>query len=208
MSRLRIVNLGLPKSGTSTLSRALRVAGFKVADHKIRRMHTDNPDLQKKFVGELIYQGHFRAGDPLDGLDEFDAFCELSLLRDGASLWPQTDWGVLAAMIRNHPGLRFVATRRDPFDISQSMLKWNNLGLDRLPRLDLPGLPAGYGETTRERCQWIEAHYSFLDRVFAGDTRFMMLDVAEPDAPDRLARHLGRDIPWWGVANANDEGAA
>lgn len=208
MSRLRVVNLGLPKSGTSTLSRALRVSGLKVADHKIRRMHTDNTELQKKFVAELIYQNYFQTGDPLDRLEEFDAFCELSLLRDDASLWPQADWGVLGAMIDHHPGLRFVATWRDPFDISQSMLKWNNLGLDRVPRLGLPGLPPGYGATTRERCQWIEGHYAFVQRVFAGDDRMLLLDVAAPDAAAQLAAHIGRDVPWWGVANANDEGAA
>ena len=206
MSRLRVVNLGLPKSATSTLSRALKASGLKVVDHKVRRMMTDDPALRKRFTAELIYEGHYHAGDPLHLLEEFDAFAEISTLRDAASLWPQTDWGVIRAIADRHPGARFVATWRDPFEVSQSMLKWTNLGTDRVPRLSIPGLPPGYGETTRERVQWIEGHYGFLDRVFAGDARFLRLDMGAEDARERLAAHIGREVPWWGRENVNDLG--
>ena len=37
---LRVVNLGLPKTGTTTLARALKMAGFKVADHRVRPKQT------------------------------------------------------------------------------------------------------------------------------------------------------------------------
>lgn len=203
--RLRVVNLGLPKTATSTLSRALRMAGLKTVDHKVRRMMTDDPALQKRFTADLIYRGYFHAGDPLHLLDAFDAFCEISTLRDEASLWPQTDWAVIEAIARHHPGVRFVATWREPFDVSQSMLKWTNMGTERVPRLSVPGLPPGYGETTRERMQWIEGHYAFLDRVFAGDDRYLRLDMAAEDARTGLAAHIGRDVPWWGRENVNDD---
>ena len=42
MSRLRVINLGLPKSGTTTLARALRKAGLHVADHRIKPVQTDD----------------------------------------------------------------------------------------------------------------------------------------------------------------------
>ena len=208
MNRLRVINLGLPKTGTTTLSKALKLSGMRVIDHKIRTRQTSDPDLRHAFTADQMYQGYFQTGDPLARLDEFDGFAEISILRGDGSLWPQTDWGVMAAIMAHHPGVKFVATWRDPFDVSQSMVKWGNMGLERVPNLNIPGLPEGYGQTTSERCQWISAHYDFLDRVFAGSDRYLRLPVADTDARERLASHLGCDIPWWGRANVNNEGAA
>lgn len=197
-----VVNLGLPKSGTTTLARALRRAGFATADHRIRADQTDDPDLCDAFVGDLVYRGHFDLGDPLAHLQGFAALSEMSVLREGHSLWPQSDFAVIDRVRRLHPQVRFVATRRDAFLMSQSMLAWSNMG-ERLAEADIPGLPAGYGDTTKARIAWIEGHYAHLRAIFAGDARFLELDVAAPDARDRLAAHLGRRLPWWGRSNSN-----
>ena len=109
---------------------------------------------------------------------------------------------MIDALRRRYPDLKFVATRRDAFEMSQSMIAWSNLG-DRLVAQDIPGLPAGYGETTRARVDWIEAHYAHLRALFSGDNRFLELDVAAADARDQLAAHLGRKLPWWGRRNSN-----
>ncbi|TNF62987.1 MAG: sulfotransferase family protein [Rhodobacteraceae bacterium] len=199
---LRVINLGLPKSGTTTLARALRRAGLSTIDHKIRPEQTENPDLSGAYVGELIYLGYFEQGDPLAHLSDFSAISEMSVMREGRSLWPQTDFGVIDALRRLHPETRFIATRRDAFLMSQSMLAWSNLG-DRLPQADIPGLPTGFGDTTKARIQWIEAHHAHLRAIFAGDPRFLELDIAAPDARDRLAAHLGLRLPWWGRSNTN-----
>lgn len=201
MSRLRVINLGLPKSGTTTFGRALKLSGLRVADHRIRPRQTEDTALHDRFVAELVYEGYFHAGDPLAMMAHFDGFAEISLLRHERSLWPQTDWGVIRAIMDNHPGARFVATRRDAFEMSQSMLRWHDLGLERVPSLPIPGLPAGFGATSRERMQWIEAHHDHLNRLFAGSDRFLELDVAAGDAPQRLGDFLGREIGWWGRAN-------
>jgi len=202
---LRVVNLGLPKTGTTTLARALRLAGYKVADHRIRRKQTDDPALHRKFVADLLYQGHFEAGDPAAHLGPFDALTEISLLRGGRSLWPQMDFGLIQALRDKHPKVRFLASWRDPFQLSQSILAWSDLGLARLPSNPVPGLPEGYGETTRQRIQWIEGHYAFLRAIFAGSDQLLIFDIADPDAPARIGAHLGRDLPWWGHKNRNYE---
>jgi hypothetical protein len=200
---VRVINLGLPKSGTTTLARALSEAGMSVADHKIRRKQTDDPHLAGTFVARQIYRGYFHAGDPLEFLGLFEALTEISVLTPKMSLWPQMDFGVIDRMRRLHPDLRFVATMRDAREMSDSMLRWSNLGTERLPDSDVPGLPAGFGETSLERVQWIEAHHAHLRAIFAGDARFLELPVAAADARARLAAHLGRDIPWWGRENVN-----
>ncbi len=199
---LRVVNLGLPKTGTTTLARALKTSGLKVADHRIRRRQSDDAELQNAFVGDLVYRGYFQTGDPAAHLTGFDAISEMSCLRDGRSLWPQMDPGVIDALRRHHDGLKFIATRRPTWDVSQSMLAWSDLGSERLPSGAIPGLPAGYGETSKEREQWIDAHYTHLARLFAGDDAYLELDITAPDAKDHLQTHLGHDIAWWGRANA------
>lgn len=200
---VRLVNLGLPKSGTTTLATALRAAGWRVADHKVRHRDTTDPALAGTFVGRQIYDAYFAGQDPLARLDLYEALTEISALKGAVSLWPQCDYAVLRAMRLARPGLRFVATWRPAADVSDSMRRWTNLGEDRLPAGAVPGLPAGYGASTHERIRWIEAHHAMLRDIFTDDPRFLELPVGAPDARDRLAAHLGCALPWWGRANVN-----
>lgn len=206
---LRVVNLGLPKTGTTTLSRALKIAGFKVADHRIRPRQTDRQDIHNAYVAELIYRGYFRTGDPGAEFPEITAISEMSCMRDGHSLWPQMDFGIIDALRRTHPGVKFVATHRNSWDVSRSMLAWSDLGTSRLPSGAVPGLPPGFGETSKEREIWIDAHYTHLSQIFRNDPDYLELDVANPGVKDRLATHIGADITWWGRANRTptEEGA-
>lgn len=203
--RLRVINLGLPKTGTTTLAHALRLTGLRVADYRIRRRQTDDPALHGAFLAQCLYDGYFHDGDPLAALDPFDAFSEISCLRAGQSLWPQMDWGLISAIRAHHPGALFLASWRDPRALSDSMLRWSDLGTERLPRSDVPGLPAGYGTTTAERVRWIEAHYAHLHALFRDDPALLVYDVADPDAPARISAHIGREVTWWGRANRNPE---
>lgn len=201
--RQRIVNLGLPKSGTTTLAHALRVSGLRIADYRIRRRQTPDTALHNAFVGDLLYRGYFETGDPLNGLDRFDGFSEISTLREGFSLWPQTDWGLIEAIRTHHPATRFIASWRPPEALSNSMLRWSNLGAERLPEGHIPGLPQGFGDSPAHRVQWICAHYAHLEHMFQGDENFLLLDMQSPTAQADLAAYLERDIPWWGKANRN-----
>jgi len=205
---LTIVNLGLPKTGTTTLARALKVAGYKVADHRIRPKQTDKVALHNKFVADLLYHSYFETGDPGAYFTDFNALTELSLLRHGKSLWPQMDFALIDAIRRYHPDVRFLATRRESWDVSQSMLAWSDLGLDRLPASDIPGLPEGFGETSKERMQWIDGHYAHLAVIFAGDAHYLEVDVAAPDAQTVISMHIGTDLPWWGRANSKRQADA
>ncbi len=200
---LKVVNLGLPKTGTTTLARALRRAGLHVADHRIRRKQTADTTLHGAFVAELLYRGIFDHADPSHLLQEFDALTEISLLRGGKSLWPQMDFAVIDGLRKANAGVKFLASNRDSFALSQSMLAWSDLGLARLPEGAVPGLPRGYGETSKERETWINGHYAHLRALFRGDPDFLEYDIADPDAPAKIGAHIGLDLPWWGRANVN-----
>lgn len=205
MSRLRVINLGLPKSGTTTLGEALKRAGLNVADHRLRRQETGEEDRKRRFVGDLLYEGYFRTGDPLAELEEFDAIAECSYLTGPRSVWPQMDFGLIEAIRSHHEGARFVATRRGTKAMARSMLAWSNMN-DRLQRAQIPGLPYGYGETTLERSTWIKAHYAHLRRIFGPRSKqFLLLDVSGDGARERLSDFLGMELPWWGRANQNPD---
>ena len=205
MSTFHVVNLGLPKTGTTTLARALKIAGFRVADYRIRPRQTGTQALKDAFVADLLYQGYFQSGDPAELFEDFTALTELSCLRKGKSLWPQMDFGLIDAIRKHHPNVRFLASRRDSWDVSQSMLAWSDLGTDRLPAADIPGLPEGYGETSRERIQWIDGHYAHLRSIFAGDPAFLEFNVKDESARAVVEAHIGTPLPWWGQANANPD---
>ncbi len=202
---IKVINLGLPKSGTTTLGLALKRAGLKVADYKIRRGNSMAPELAGSFVARQLYDGYFQTGDPLARLGAFDALSEISVLNAAQCLWPQTDFGLISALRARYPEMRFLASSRNPREMSGSMLRWSDLGTERLPRGEIPGMPRGYGQTTLERVQWIEAHHAFLRAVFAGDPHFLEYDVADPQAPARIGAHLGLTLPWWGKANENTD---
>lgn len=197
------VNLGLPKSGTTTLAKALRLSGLTVADHRLRKRNAGDPARIGAYVAELLYQGYFETGDPLALIPHVEAISEMSMLHGTRSIWPQTDLALIRALRSHHPGVRFLATRRDSFAMSQSMLAWSNLGTDRLPGSGVPGLPVGFGVTTKQREQWIAGHYATLAEAFAGRDDYLEVDIADPAAPRRIAAFLGRDLPWWGRLNAN-----
>ena len=200
---VRVINLGLPKTGTTTLGVALEHAGLRVADFKLRRRSCPDKSIAGSFVARQLYDGYYGSGDPLEKLGAFDALSEISVLNRDLCLWPQTDFGLIQSLRVRHPELRFVASYRDPDATAHSMLRWSDLGSDRLPSGNIPGLPRGYGETRLQRAQWVAQHYAFLRTIFAGDPRFLEYDIDDPDAAGLLSAHLGIDLPWWGKANEN-----
>lgn len=202
MTGVKCINLGLPKTGTTSFAYALGKAGWRVADHKVRRAHTRDSKLGGTFVGRQLYNGYFE-GDPFKYLDVYDALSEISALNGETSLWPQCDYVMLKAMRMTRPDLLFVATWRPPEEVSDSMRRWNSLGTDRLPGGTIPGLPLGYGESNAERIRWIEGHYDMLHDVFGDDPRFLELPMGASNARARLSAHVGLKLPWWGKLNVN-----
>ncbi len=190
--RDKVLNLGLPKSGTTTLGEALKRAGYRVADWKVRR---------KKSVGGLIYASYFQGKDPLSRLRKFDAISQMDIVRDGSNMWPQTDYGLLMKIRAYHPTAKFLLSYRDPAALSDSMMRWSNLGRKRLKIHAIPGLPLGYGDKGHQREKWINGHYMFLRKVFGDDPNFLEYDIADPKAPEKISDFLGYDLPWWGRAN-------
>lgn len=206
---IKLVNLGLPKTGTTTLAHALNQAGWLAADHRVRRIHTEIQAVAGSYVGRQLYRSYFETGDPLATLDPvYDALTEINLLKGDHSAWPQCDYVILQAMRRARPETKFVATWRPAEEISDSMLRWGNMASHRLPAANIPGMPSGFGTSDAERLRWIEGHYAMLREIFDGDDRYLELPVGADNARELLEAHTGLDLPWWGRKNVNDGTAA
>ena len=207
MTDFPIISLSLPKSGTTTLAHALRHAGLKVADWKIRRGQTKDENLQGQLLAPILYEDYFETGDPLRRLGAFQAFTEMNAINNTMSFWPQTDSGLITAIERHHPKAKFLLSVREPHRVAQSMLGWNSLGRRRLPENDVPGLPR-FGTDVRHLTRWIESHYAFCARCFRGTPNFLAYRLEDPQAREKISVFLGLDLPWRGRVNANPKQAA
>ena len=75
--KLRVFALGFPKSGTSTLSHALRRAGWREAHCKV--------GFLDEFIGRLMYRRLYGGVDPLFDLAPFDAVTLCDLMRTSSA---------------------------------------------------------------------------------------------------------------------------
>lgn len=194
----RILVIGFPKSGTTTLNRAFTRSGLK----SVHWRH------EGRVVGQEIYDGWFEDGDPLARFEGVDAITQMDFCVFGnkqerrmRSLWPNLDIPLLLAIRDLHPSCRFILNYREPAKTADSMIRWYDKQ-ERLVQADCPGLPRGRGDRA-ELERWIATHVAAVRRVFAEDPGFLDLDIAAPDARERLEAFLGLKLAWWGVANRN-----
>lgn len=190
---MKLFLVGFPKSGTSTIHEALQCSGLRSAHWK----------CAEGFVGEIIYDNFYRGRPPFASLEAYDAItqADVCLPEEGINLWPNLDFSILAWIRQAHPDCLFLLNWRDPASVASSISRWGDLQ-NRLAACDIPGLPRGYGIRTTHLIRWIEGHYEAV-RVLFKDSNFLELDIAAPDAAEKLSGALGVPLAWWGRANVN-----
>lgn len=187
---MKLFVIGFPKSGTTTLTVALRASGLRTAHWR---------DENEAFVGVSIYRSLFAGADPLAGLAHYDAITQADVCvpRVHINCWPNLDFAVLRAIRKAHPDCLFLLNYRDPEAICDSIVRWPGLQA-RLVKSDIPGLPYGLGATPRQLIRWIENHFDACRTYFADDPHFLEIDIASDDAPVALGKALGMTIKGWG----------
>ncbi|WP_372620785.1 hypothetical protein [Falsiroseomonas sp.] len=191
---MRAIVVGFPKSGTSTLQQALQKSGLRCAHWRYRGQP----------IGRLVYDGWFDTGDPFAHFPTLDVLTQMDIClpAEGLNDWPNLDIPLLLAIREVHPTCLFILNARDPAQTADSILRWGDLA-KRLSEGAQPGLPMGRGQKRADLVRWIATQLSALRRIFAADPHFLDLDIAAPDAPQRLGAALGLEITWWGKANEN-----
>lgn len=187
---MKLMVIGFPKSGTTSITEALRASGLKAAHWRLP---------SGKYVGQAIYGAVASGRDPFFHLKKFDAVtqADVCLPEEKLNLWPNLDFAVLRAIRRAHPECLFVLNYRNPDAICDSIAKWADLGW-RLRVSNIPGLPKGLGGKREHLMNWITNHYDACRTYFANDEKFLELDIESPDAPEKLGQALGMKIVGWG----------
>ncbi|WP_197018369.1 sulfotransferase [Sphingomonas sp. URHD0057] len=186
---MKLMVIGFPKSGTTSLTEALTASGFRPAHW---RTHAG------RFVGSLIYQAIYRGLEPFALLERYDAITQADVCLPSLQLnfWPNLDFAVLSAIRRAHPTCLLLLNYRRPEAIADGIMKWDDLQ-QRVAMSSIPGLPVGVGDKREELITWIENHFDACRRFFAGDEHFLELDIESAVAPARLSKALGMEIVGW-----------
>ena len=192
---MRLFVVGFPKSGTSTITTALESAGM-------------NPvhwgDGEGRFVGQLIYEDALAGRDPLGRLTDYDSVTQADVCMPAhrINFWPNLDFAILGRIREYHPECLFLLNYREPAKVCSSIDRWPSLR-ERIVRAAIPGLPSRMGEKDEEIIHWIENHYAACRHYFAGDPKFLELDIESDDAPKVLGAALGITIEEWGIIEPN-----
>lgn len=194
VKRHKIFVVGFPKSGTSTLQKALQATGYRSA-----HWQTEAGD----FVGKLMYRGMAEHDDPWFYLGDYDAItqADVCLPEHGLNFWPNLDFSIIAKIEERHPDCLFILNYRDPAKTVSSIKRWNTMQ-GRFTRAEIPGLPPGKGSDS-ELVDWIQQHMAAARRHFEGKDNFIEVDIENKQSPRLLGQKLGTEIAWWGVANKN-----
>ena len=187
---MKLMVIGFPKSGTTTITRALEASGLRPAHWQ---------DEGSRFVGALIYHAVLSGMDPFAHLKGYDAVTQSDVCMPGKGInyWPNLDFAILQAIRRAHPDCLFLLNYRRPEAIADSIAKWPGLQ-NRINNGDIPGLPPGYGNDRDHLIRWIENHFSACRAYFGADDRFLEIDIEQSDAPKLLGDKLGVEIVEWG----------
>lgn len=191
---MKLFNLGLPKSGTTTVQTAFERAGLKSAHWYVKGM--------RRHVGRSMYRNYFAGADPLLHFADFDVITQADFVNRQSSFWPQMDLGILRAVQMHHPDVRFFMITRNTEKLVSSLLRWDDL-IERMSITGAPGLPAQFAASPPALHRWIEGHYDTTRRLFGSDPGFVELDIDDPEIQDKLSVLVGVPLPWWGNVNAN-----
>lgn len=183
---MKVLCLGFPRTGTSTLYKALQSAGYE-ARH-VRDGRTP--------IGARMLNAWSRRRPVFGAFPDVEAISHPSYVQ----YWPQLVYPLLEHLRKSHTGLRFVLHTRD---IEATIASMTRSGArEKFIRYDIPGLRRGVGGRDAEMAAWIGNFYETVTRLFEGSDRFLSFDIASRHARSRLGAFLGRDVPWWGRAHA------
>lgn len=198
---MRFFNLGMPKSGTTTLQGSLSKAGLKALHWKYKLPQADG-NSKWVHVGPQLYQCFNAGKDPVAPFADFDGITQADFINKRVSMWPQMDMPLLDAIRKHHSDCKFILLTRDPTKVASSIHRWKDLD-ERLKKLGAPGLTPQAADSLVGLEDWIGGHYETVRREFGVSENFLEVDVSDPKIVEKLSTHLEHELTWWGVANAN-----
>ena len=185
-SRRFVINIGMPKAGTSSLTSFLNQQGYECAHWKANGIYVGIEVRRHLFSNALK---DFNCFTQLD-------YCEWVSKAENISrcIWPQRE--MLTEFVSSFPKAKFVYTTRNASTWLDSVSRWGDL-LDRIRFSNTPGLQ--YGASDDEVKKWYEvsrnAAQLFFQQTGKGNQLFVLpVEKSQIMAPDLLAFLFGEDI--------------
>jgi len=204
----KIVVLGMPKCGTTSLHESFKRAGFRSVHwaldagqevKKDTRLRLYGEGADERLLGRLITKAVQRGLPPFALLPgEVDALAEMngchwtSKQKDAVQAYfPQMQY--LREICDAYPDAHFILNSRNLQDWVKSVDKHNDMR-ERLIQADLPGLPKGIGERDEDLIEWVSRHH---ERVAAQlmHCRLLKFNIDVHGAAE-LSAFLGRRMEW------------
>lgn len=216
-----VINLGMPKVGSSTLFHFFRCSGWKASHWKserqgligacMKRASVRNDPLLKSCDAWYFKKLWGSQNEPSAWDDKgAEAYLQMDFsLNGGRCRYPQIQ--DLDKLHQEAPNATFVLLFRPIQDWYRSMANWPSSNstatlLERLQQCDLPGLPQGRGGSLPELevfwCRHVRRVRDFVERH--PSHRLVELDLYNAEQSARvMAKLFHSQSDCWGHANAN-----
>ena len=191
---MKLFNLGLPKSGTTSLHELLNGNNITSSHWKVNKNETGRAK-EKDYVAQVIYDNHLNNKKIFDGFEKTIAIsqCDVCLPQIGLNLWPQFDQIILEKIINQYPKCKLLLLKRSPKKVISSIRKWNDLYM-RIVISDISGLPSWEGSDDNSLLNWINWHYKSIEKKFLDYENFLSVDIESKDSIKILYDFLEIDI--------------
>lgn len=195
---LRVFVAGPPRTGTSTVCRALQEAGLFA-------VHGSDP-VSDIPLAVIIHRAMQEGRDPFFYLARgIEAVADPCVTRspkwDSSSYWPMFVPGFFRRLREANPECWVLLPSRPPLEWVSSIDRWKDLR-SRLIKSDLPFLPPGRGRTDADLTEWYEDYEDRVHAEMAGSDRLVRFMLSDTDAPKIIEARTGIRLPWWGRLNA------
>jgi hypothetical protein len=184
----KIFVIGFPKSGTSSIQASLTNAGIS----------SINWGKDEISIGKCIKESKEKNEPLLSTLNLYQGFTQMEICIDQTRCyWPQlVDVPLLD---QQYPNSKFIFNDRNIDNWLKSLHNWNiNTGpirqsgeslIERIIKLDIPGLPKNKGKTDDELKDWYLQHKNNMIDFFKNKDNFVIFNI-ESDSGDKLAEFL------------------
>lgn len=184
----KALGIGLPKTGTTTLCKAFREAGYIAIHHSAGYRLPPAGALMVDAWEEGLPMHHY--------LEGVEIVTQLDSAGKNKHAWPQFDLLFLKAFLEQYSGAYLILHTREQKQTIPSLKRWGLL-TDKVADVT-SGINTG--STDLDIGAWMESYYISI-ALNIPEERVIRIRIEE-DARPILSKAFGQEFPWWGVANA------
>eukprot|EP00405_Crypthecodinium_cohnii_P007249 CAMPEP_0206424328 /NCGR_PEP_ID=MMETSP0324_2-20121206/3168_1 /ASSEMBLY_ACC=CAM_ASM_000836 /TAXON_ID=2866 /ORGANISM="Crypthecodinium cohnii, Strain Seligo" /LENGTH=264 /DNA_ID=CAMNT_0053888973 /DNA_START=15 /DNA_END=809 /DNA_ORIENTATION=- len=207
----KVMVLGMPKAGTTSLHEAFKSAGYNSVHWALPAgdgLDTDVEDIkmlqtqegiEERLVARMVWRAANEGLPPFAYLPEdVEAVAEMNgmVFDDEVGAWgyfPQMS--LLETIFETYPNAAYILNLRNMTKWVNSVNKYLRIR-ERMAKSDLHKLPRGAGYDDGELLVWVENHHRrVIEEAQRRGVRFLIFDIEKHGAKE-LSEFLGRSVSW------------